>query len=123
MRQVTHHDLIKEVNASSRVMFRAKKTGLSPAAIPNPTPNPSSFPTDRSKAGPLVQFIFLCICDVICGVCGVLICSSSISFAASPESILYKSIAGRYRLFFFFFFFFGREKSLFVLNPITIYQG
>ena len=51
------------------LLLLSSKTGLS-----SPLPR-SSFTTDRSKAVPLLFFF---VCDFTCGVCGVLICSSSL---------------------------------------------
>ena len=63
----TEHLFVIEAAWDIRVKFCASKTGLTPSPPPpptNPSPPPhthgNNFPTDRSKAVPLLLFFFVC---------------------------------------------------------------
>ena len=59
-----------------KVKFRTSKTGLSRVFVS----------TDRSEAVPLLHFfLFLCVGGFICGVCFVIVCSSSVLLLVLQE--------------------------------------
>ena len=83
-----------ELHHEIRVRFRANKTGLTP------TPGPSSFPTVRSKAFPLLQFFFRCA-SVVFNVAFVLfIFVTHLSFIRFPGRAVLRN-CGIYLYFFF----------------------